>query len=555
MNRKFDFCERKESPYAFAYAIIVIAFFLICRCGFFWNDDYWMGVGGSLSFRNVFVMTRDFYLSWGGTWLSTFFQYLLCGLLWGNKLWFDTANTIMFVCLLIVCSRLINIERKGVNWRGVLLFSLLFWFLCPKPKETLFWVVGSTAHMWTTALSYLFLLLFFKNENKDSSVWKKVWMFCISSFLATSIIPAVSICGAFVVYYLFHFKKFKGNVVFLVAGFIVGSVVLVFAPGNFARASENMPSFVDNMKDLIAHPFEEALKYKAFWLFSFAWLAMFFMNRKAALVWIRKNAILFMALGWSIIAFSIVFRPANRALVFTETMSSVLLLRLVHYAQFDEKLLMSNVYQKACAFLHPKRIVIVLLFCVFLLDAGMAIKETRRQSKNNTRALETIAKANGFCPVDAFPSMHRMALEPAYPEWTWDGLAGQLGLDSVHVYPYFCLEKYYSDSLCDGRVYVDQLGLFAYGDYSLRHIGVIFVRNNNKEEIECPPITLKVDYSLPSRWYYKLVNRLLGYELDRSRVVTLECPDLQYGENDYYYALTLKKKNLKGLTKIEIVNN
>ena len=57
----------------------------------------------------------------------------------------------------------------------------------------------------------------------------------ISMFAATEFITCASICGAFVVYYAIHIKRFKGNAVPFVIGFAIGSLFLLFAPGNFGR--------------------------------------------------------------------------------------------------------------------------------------------------------------------------------------------------------------------------------------------------------------------------------------------------------------------------------
>ena len=90
-----------------------------------------------------------------------------------------------------------------------------------------------------------------------------------------------------------------------------------------------------------------------------------------------------------------------------------------------------------------------------------------------------IVDANGISAVDVFPSSHRMALEPSYPVWSWKGIANQFELDTVCVYPYYCLDKYYSDSIYNGMVFVDQRGLLGHGNATLRDEGMVFVRNQN----------------------------------------------------------------------------
>jgi hypothetical protein len=81
-------------------------------------------------------------------------------------------------------------------------------------------------------------------------------------------IPCVSICGAFVIFYVFHIKKLKGNVVPFVVGYIVGSMLLLFAPGNFRRAELlGEIFFIDNLRCLLNHLILEVVKYRALWMF------------------------------------------------------------------------------------------------------------------------------------------------------------------------------------------------------------------------------------------------------------------------------------------------
>lgn len=321
--------KTERTLFVFAIVFMAVAFFLICRFGFFLSDDYSMGFGCTYSLHVVLAQTMHFYLNWGGGLFSAFSQFLFCGLLGDNKLWFDVVNTIVYVCLMIIGCKLISPEVISGKERTALAFVLFFWFLCPAPSETLFWVVGSTGYLWSNTMIFLFLLVFMKNKDSNSSILMKIFLFLLSMFFAASLIPSVSICGAFVVYYLLHFDKFKGNVIFLVSGFVLGSLVLLCAPGNFVRASTDMVPFGVKMKDLVTHPISEIVKYKALWLFVFSWLLTYFLNKNTALEWAKKNLFLLLVLGWSVIAFSVVFRPANRALFFTETLSILLFLRLI----------------------------------------------------------------------------------------------------------------------------------------------------------------------------------------------------------------------------------
>ena len=170
-----------------AIAIIVIAFFIISYCGFFTGDDFVMDYGIS-SISDVFERTKNWYFTLGGRSFSVASQYLFVGVLGDNKVWFDIMNTVFFLLLLLACGRLINDNKKDSVF-CVLLFALLFWFLCPFPRQTLFWAAGSITHLWANTLVFVFIALFLRYKDDSFSVVGKLVLFVFSVFAAAEYIP------------------------------------------------------------------------------------------------------------------------------------------------------------------------------------------------------------------------------------------------------------------------------------------------------------------------------------------------------------------------------
>ena len=276
-----------------AVAIIVVAFFIISYCGFFTWDDIYMNYGVS-TLSDVLEHTKMFYFTYGGRLFSVASQYLFSGVLGNNRIWYAIANTLFFTSLMMVCGGLINGKKEGRISR-VLLFALLFWFLCPMPSETLFLTAASTTYLWANTLSFVFLWFFLKYKDDNFGVVRKMGLFFMSVFAATEFITCASICGAFVVYYAFHIKKFKGNAIPFVVGFAIGSMVLLFAPGNFERlslaTSVGSFSFLDNVQYLAHHPINEILKYKALWIFLIVLVCRGIKNKEAVKLWMKNNSI------------------------------------------------------------------------------------------------------------------------------------------------------------------------------------------------------------------------------------------------------------------------
>ena len=422
-----------------AALIIAIAFFVISYCGFLYGDDYWMKSDVS-NLYDLIKYTGAFYFYSGGRLFSVACQYLFSGVLGDHRIWFAIVNTLFFVLCMVTCGRLIKDKKEG-SITVVLLFALLFWFLCPVPKNTLFWIAGSPTYMWANTLSFVFLLFYLRYKDGNFSGARKIGLFVLSFLAASEFITAASISGAFVVYYAFNFKKLKGNAVPLVVGFIAGSMFLLLAPGNYRRVAwDNESASLFDVGNFLHQPLWEIAKYRALWIFLVVLVYGLIKNKVSVKNWIRNNPILLLSLGWSVIACSLVFRPIRRAFFFTETLSIVLALKFL-YDYYDLKGMARNV-------------MIVLLFVLFAVDSVFAVRETLRQREIHETSMKQIMDSGGSIVLDQALSSHRMAYAPTYGPSTTRYFEKIYGTDSVFVYPYYCLDKYYDQEPPLENVYV-----------------------------------------------------------------------------------------------------
>lgn len=435
-----------------AVLVIVIAFFIISCLGYLMGDDIWMN--GIVS--NLFELvkhTGGFYLHSGGRLFSVACQYLFSGVLGDNRIWYAIVNTLFFVLFILICAKLIQEGKKGFASR-LLLFALLFWFLCPVPKNTLFWIAGSTTYLWANTFSFLFLLLFQKYKDEDFDRKEKLGLFVLSFLAASEYITCAAISGALVVYYAFHLKKLKGNAIPFVVGFIVGSIVLLFAPGSLRRAGfDTQCASLFAIGDLVHHPVWEIMKYKALWLFLAVWVWGWIKDKGLTKKWTKDNAVLLLSLGWSVIAFSVVFRPVNRALFFTEALSMVLFMKFL-YDYFSMKKNQLADQSRHRVLIIVGNVMTALLFVGFVVDAVFATKEFYKQRKNNEVSLKQIVDAGGVVALDNMLSSHRMAYAPVFYRNTFNNIAKKFDLDTVCVYPYYCMDKYYHQGFPIENVFV-----------------------------------------------------------------------------------------------------
>ena len=543
-------CMKKNSTFLLwfdyiAITIIVIAFFVISYCGFFRSDDLMMKFGVS-SFSDVLEYTRNWYFTAGGRLLTVAAQYLFSGVFGDNKLWFDIVNTIFFVVMIAAGGKLMGGKDKDIH--KVLVFALLFWLLYPAPDESMFWVAGATTYLWGNALSLVFLAMFLKYKDDDFSGLGKIGVLILSVIAATEFITSASICGAFVVYYAFHIKSFKRNAIPFVAGFVIGSMVLLFAPGNFERAAWEETSFLGKLQDLMHHPFQEIVKYRALWLFLAVFGWGWIKNKAVIKVWSEQNLILLLSLGWSIVAFSLVFRPLNRALFFPEIISMVLFLRFLYdnYHIFGMRFF-ETLFGRNHSMM--KSILVLVLFVVFLVDATFAIAETRKQRNINDVLLKEIADSGGLVALDQSIPSHRMAYAPDFPSWTWDYLANRYGFDSVRIYPYYCQDKFYKQAPPLDNVYIDEINYDNDNDVFGKYVRLIVRIENGDVQEQNNHIVFAIDYTRPKKWYKSWLDKLRNYQYDRTEFVERDNPDVCF--NGYcYYVIWFGRENAKNLKSL-----
>jgi len=516
------------------YVIIlssIVCFFLISFYGFWWTDDIGFQEVHINNINELLQGVKIHYLTWGGGLLGKLLQDVFCNILENYRIVFDIVNTLMFVLLLLISGKMVAREKEKIGY-CTSAFVLFFWFLCPKPSQTLFWAVGSIAYLWTLVLSlwFLFILFYYKDENY--TFLGKVGLFLFSIFCASSIIPSVSICGALVVYYIFNIRQLKNNAIPLVVGFLIGSIILVFSPGNFARSDYYNIPWIYKIKDLAFHPFFEMGKYKALWLFLMVLIYGKIKNKNVVKKWLKEKIIFLFALAWSIIAFSFVFRPGIRAVIFTEVLSIILVIWFVidNIELFPFSVELYRRWWIKC---------IVLLLLVF--DANCAINETKFQRFNNEQLLTKITNCEGVFAMDVQKSNHRMANAPDYPEWTWATLANHLKLDSVHIYPYYCQNNYYGYSNFSDDVFIEWNGS------SFEKVRLILRINDSKFNNTKGQVVFYIEYERPKKWYKSLLNKSNTHK--RTVFVEKNAPEDHF-EDYSYYVIWFSRENAMGIKNL-----
>lgn len=179
---------------------------------------------------NIFGFTHV-----NGRFLAHVFIQSILG--WDLFGFYHIASAGAFVLLL---SSILYLVRRTKNNSGDFVFVLFFFLLFyPLMASTCYGTVCLTVnYLWTAAIYTFFLSMYFHIKDDDTyySVWKNILLFIFGLVCGSwQESFGIGIGGAICLYHIAHLRTTKKSVFYLIIGFGLGLMVLLFAPGNFAR--------------------------------------------------------------------------------------------------------------------------------------------------------------------------------------------------------------------------------------------------------------------------------------------------------------------------------
>ena len=179
---------------------------------------------------------------------SDIFSQIFCGLL--GKPVFNVLNTLVFGLMLHLLSLLCTGRRSIMV---VAMFLAFFGCCFPIPGETMLWLSGSCNYMWATTLSLL-VVYYLLNHRNSRVGWGKGILLVLLSIIAGSFNEATSLgffAGLFL-YYLFNRDKIDRTVVLVLAGYLLGIMIIAVCPATWNRASSGYIVVDLGLKELLA---------------------------------------------------------------------------------------------------------------------------------------------------------------------------------------------------------------------------------------------------------------------------------------------------------------
>lgn len=209
-------------------------------------DDFLYSVvkyGESVSlvenFKEIGSFMHYYYFNWGGRVIAHIIAHIL---LLFNPIVQDILNSLAY-CMLIYLLYKISSNGKN-NFILLIVIGVSVFYFGPAFLSSAIWITGSANYLWTTVIVFAFIYPYYRFVNGhqySNSVVRAVLFFLagiIAAWTNENIAPVL--CLIILVYTYVVYKREKNKMpLWGVAGFlgaIIGSLLLVGAPGNAVRA-------------------------------------------------------------------------------------------------------------------------------------------------------------------------------------------------------------------------------------------------------------------------------------------------------------------------------
>ncbi|MDO4219337.1 MAG: DUF6056 family protein [Synergistaceae bacterium] len=210
------------------------------------------------AFSDFFAFAYNNYFAWCGRfWAYACWAFLLSL----SKSLVNILNTLAYMALVFLMYFNI-LGRRKVSISLFIGINFLLWSFLPTFGQDIFWVSGSCQYLWSILIPLLFLMLWRLYYDRPYQVFSNLAMVAtitILGFFAGWMHELVSAALLFILICFSAFYKIRDKKIplFAIAGLastFIGTVLLVVAPGNFARHSQQLRTLGSFIEDLIRNP-------------------------------------------------------------------------------------------------------------------------------------------------------------------------------------------------------------------------------------------------------------------------------------------------------------
>jgi len=183
---------------------------------------------------DIFVSQWHHYFEFtNGRFIAHFFVQLFDGIL--GKGLFNVFNALFFAVFLYAIA-VVTSRNKNDYYKIMSVAFMLIFFLMTGFKYVFLWMSGSCNYLWE-AILLLFFYRLIEREDVKSTSWSGILLILFGFVCGWSNeAMVVGLGAAFFFYFAFHRKQLTKHRLYLLIGFYVGAMFLVFAPASIHRA-------------------------------------------------------------------------------------------------------------------------------------------------------------------------------------------------------------------------------------------------------------------------------------------------------------------------------
>ena len=370
-----------------AFLALGAAFYLQYRYNLFLDDDYlFSSFTGSdrpiMSVRDALYSQTVAYMECNGRFVVHTIVHLFCSI-WGRAI-FSVVNTLVFLLFFWFMLRLTITGKKQLFVKAFLLVAVIWLFVPVQGIAFLGNIAFSVNYLWVSVVNLGFILLY-QRKTKETSRWWQSVLLLIFSLFAGSLQESfsVGIAGALLLYYGFHRKELKGQRLYLVLGYWLGTLIIVGAPGNFIRMLDNQGPLVHSSLKMLILTKWDYLKDIAFsvpvlTLLLVTLVLMFIRHKRSAIGFVKKNQIYLTAIAINLI-FALVIAYMGPWQIIISALFTIIMLARPAFEKWEQ--------------LHVKyQAVILSAVAVFMITTYVSALEIRKELFTEHEALVQAAR-------------------------------------------------------------------------------------------------------------------------------------------------------------------
>lgn len=198
------------------------------------------------SFSDIMLSQWNHYFSWSGRSVAHIIVQFFA---WKGKFLFNFFNAIVFIILVLQISWIANggeCSLKTLKSDIICLIFFYFWAFTAGFNIVFLWIPGACNYVWTMMILLLFLMIYTYKYYHLSSLINMSQRFSFGLFLLGIIagwtnentVCWVILFLGFWLYQLYKVNRLEKWMIFGFSGLCIGYYLLIFAPGNMARAVE-----------------------------------------------------------------------------------------------------------------------------------------------------------------------------------------------------------------------------------------------------------------------------------------------------------------------------